>query len=121
MSSEAERNTLMGLSKEELLDVIIKLKGDLSKLNEDFFKVTNLRLYHLERNQNLNLQYGHRESFVIVGIPVDVGDTELEDEVIDIAKEAKVSVNRQPLKKSDICAVHRLRHKTNNNCSCCES
>ena len=35
----------------------------------------------------------------------------LEDEVIDIVKDAKVLVNRQPLKKSDICAVHRLKDK----------
>ena len=43
-----------------------------------------------------------------MGIPADIGDKELEDEVIDIAKEAKVSVNRQPLKKSDTCAVQTL-------------
>ena len=71
--------------------------------------LTNLRLYHLERNFNLQAQYGRRESFEIVGIPTEVNDDKLEDEVIEIAKEAKIFVNRQPLKKQDICAVHRLR------------
>ena len=33
------------------------------------------------------------------------------DEVIDIFKEAKVQVNRQPLKKSDVQVVHRLQNE----------
>ena len=47
----------------------------------------------------------------MVGIPENIDNDHLEDEVIEIMKEAKVSVNRQPLKKSDICAVHRIGKK----------
>ena len=70
-----------------------------------------MRLYHPERNQNIHMQYGRRESFEIFGIPQSVTDGDLEDEVIDILKEAKVSLNRQPIKKIDIVAVHRLSNK----------
>ena len=96
--------------------MIFQLKDDLCKVHQDFVKVTNLRLYHLERNQNMYVQYGRRESFEIVGIPASISDDKLEDEVIEIAKEAKVLVNRQPLKKSDISAVHRLRDKKTTIC-----
>ena len=44
------------------------------------------------------MQYGRRESFEIAGMPTNIKDGGLEDEVIDIAGEAKVMVNRQPLK-----------------------
>ena len=84
------------------------------KMKCDFMRVTNIRLYHVERNQNMYEQYGRRESLEITGIPVHIGKDnpeELENEVIAIAKEAKVQVNRQPLKASDICAVHRLKDK----------
>ena len=74
-------------------------------------KITNLRLYHLERSQNLSLQYNRRESFEVVGIPSDIPQDQLEEEIIEIVKEAKVSVNRQPLKKSDIVACHRTGKK----------
>ena len=82
---EIERKSLEGLAKDELVN--------------------------LERNQNMNTQYGRRESFEIVGIPENIEDDKLEDEVLEITKEAKVNVNRQPLKKTDICAVHRLKNK----------
>ena len=113
--SEIERSSFLNLPKEKLVDEIFKLKDDLSKLHEDFVKVTNLRLYHLERNQNMHIQYGRRESFEIVGIPPNITDDKLE-EVLDIVKEAKVLINRQPLKKSDICAVHRLKDKNTTIC-----
>ena len=102
---------LNSLDKDQLIKVVLQLKGEISKLNDDYRKVTNLRLYHLERNQNMYQQYGRRESFEIVGIPQNIVDERLEDEVIDILKEAKVMVNRQPIKKMDICAVHRLGNK----------
>ena len=99
------------LSKEQLIQIVCDLKGEISKLHDDFKKLTNFRLYHLERNQYMMMQYGRCESFEIVGIPESVSDDKLEDEVIDILKEAKVTVNSQPLKKVDISAVHRLRDK----------
>ena len=73
--------------------------------------MVNLRLYHLERSHNMFLQYNRRESFEIAGIPQNIADDKLEDEVIDICREAKLQVDRQPLTKRDICAVHRLADK----------
>ena len=100
---------LLNLSKNQLIEVIVGLKGEVAKLHDDFKKIIDLRLYHLERNQNLFMQYNRRENFEIVGIPQAIEDDKLEDEVIDIMREAKVQVNRQPLKRSDIAAVHRLK------------
>ena len=93
------------------MDLVMSLKSEMSEMKEDYMKVINLRFYHLERNVNLNMQYNRRESFEIVGIPTSVENDKLEDEVIDILKDAKVSVNRQHIKKMDICAVHRLHDK----------
>ena len=111
MSLLEDRTTLINLNKDELIEVILNLKGEITKMNDDFKKITNLRLYHLERNANMYHQYGRRESFEVVGIPADVDNLKLEDEVIGIMKEAKVSVNNQPIKRMDICAVHRIGKK----------
>ena len=83
-------DNLESLSKDDLITIIGNLKGELTKLSEDFRKVTNLRLYHLERSHNMYLQYNRRESFEIAGIPTTVTPENLEDEVIEICKEAKV-------------------------------
>lgn len=106
-----DENQLLNMEKESLVEIIKNLKNELDKKNEDFMKVTNIRLYHLERAQNLSLQYNRRESFEISGIPENVSQERLEDEVVEIAKEAKVSVNRQPLRKTDIVACHRVGEK----------
>ena len=47
----------------------------------------------------------------MVGIPQDVKDEILEEEVIEILKEAEVQVNRQSARKIDIHAVHRLKSR----------
>ena len=107
----SNNETLQSLSKDDLIKIINDLKGEVAKLNDDFYKVTNLRLYHLERSQNMFQQYNRRESFEIAGIPQTVPIEGLEDEVIEICKEEKVYVNRQPIKKTDIVAVHRLADK----------
>ena len=112
--TDQELEQLNALSKEDILKKFVELKDEVFKLKSDFMRVTELRLYHLERNQNMYEQYGRRESFEVTGIPVHIGKDnpeELEAEIIAIAKEAKVLVNRQPLKASDICAVHRLKNK----------
>ena len=57
-----------------------------------------LKFYHLERSHYMNLQHGRRDTVEITGISDDVNDDALEVEVIDIFKEAKVHVNRQPIK-----------------------
>ena len=56
-------------------------------------------------------QYNRRESFEIAGIPENVADDKLEEEVIQICNEAGVKVHGNELSKTDICAVHRLKDK----------
>ena len=63
---------LVLLNKKELIDIIIAKKNEIVSLNEDFNTMTNLRLYYLERNHYMHLQYGRRDSVEIVGIPQDV-------------------------------------------------
>ena len=108
MTSEI-RSELEELTREQLMDRIVEMKSEIVKVREDYAKIIHLRLYHLERSQILYIQYGRRETFEIAGTPTNIKDEDLEDEVIDIAMEANVMVNRQPLKKSDISAAHRLK------------
>ena len=103
-------NVLDELSKEQLVQMVFNLKSTISKKN--FRKVTNLRFYHLERRVNMNSQYSRRDTLEITGIPADVVDEKLEDEVIEIYEEAKAILNRQNIfKKNDIQAVHRIGKK----------
>ena len=106
-----DENQLLNMEKEALVDIIKNLKNELEKKTNDFIKITNLRLYHIEWAQNFSLQYNRRESFELSGIPEHITQERLEDEVVEIVKEAKVTVNRQPLKKTDIVACHRVGKK----------
>ena len=60
------------LGKNELIDIILSLKKEIISLNDDFKKITNLRFYHLERNQNMLMQYGRRDSVEISGMPQEI-------------------------------------------------
>ena len=110
-STEHHDPRLNLLDKNELIKIIIAQKSEIVSLNEDFKKLTNLRLYHLERSHYMHLQYGRMDTVEIVGIPQDVKDERLEEEVIEILKEAEVQVNRQSPRKMDIQAVHRLKNR----------
>jgi hypothetical protein len=109
MSGESVNETQLNeLGKDNLIAMVLSLQQEVKKKDEDFRKLINLRLYLLERNQNILNQYGRRESIVITGIPADIPHDDLEQDVIEIFKEAKVVVNRQPIKPMDISAVHRI-------------
>ena len=101
VQSIMNRESLQQMNKDQFIDTILKM-------NEDFVKVTQMRLYFLERNSYMHEQYGRRESFEIVGIPKSVSNETLEDEVIDILNEANVKVEGDSITKKDICAVHRI-------------
>ena len=53
----------------------------------------------------MNPQYSRRDSLEITGIPKNIQDEQLEDEV------AKATLNRQQIKNPDIQAVHRIGKK----------
>ena len=102
---------LEALGKQQLIEMVRNLNQTLSKLQGDYKKIINLRLYNLERSMNLSQQYLRRDTLEINGIPNSVSDDGIEDEVIEILKEAKVNVNRQNIKKSDVQAAHRKGKK----------
>ena len=56
----------------------------------------------------MSQQYLRRDSVEISGIPSNILDGQIEDEVIEVFQEAKVTVNRQPIKSSDIQAAHHI-------------
>lgn len=111
MVEETNNIELANLSKEQLIEMVQGLNEKLSKIQEDYQKVINLRLYNLERRMNMNAQYQRRDTLEITGIPADIPQEELEDDVIDLFKDMKVTVNRQPIRKIDIQAVHRIGKK----------
>ena len=49
-STEHHDPRLNLLDKNELIKIIIAQKSEIVSVNEDFKKLTNLRLYHLERS-----------------------------------------------------------------------
>ena len=104
-------NNLETLNKKQLIDMVLTLTNTVSKLQEDYKKVINLRLYNLERNMNMSQQYHRRDTLEISGIPSTVKNDEIENEVLEIFKEAKMTVNRQNLKIIDIQAAHRIGQK----------
>ena len=102
---------LQSLGKEQLIKMVIDLTNTVAKIQTDYAKVVNLRLYNLERSFNMSQQYLRRDSLEISGIPGSIKDDEIEKEVIEIFKDAKVTVNRQPIKPMDIQAAHRIGNK----------
>ena len=105
-------NNLDTLNKQQLIHMVLNLNERISKIQEDFQRVTNLRLYHLERNLAMTQQYSRRDTLEISGIPMHIGDDkQLEEEVVEIFKDAKATVNRQNIKKMDIQAAHRIGKK----------
>ena len=82
---------------------------DISKIQEDFQRVISLRFYQLERNLSMPKQYSMHDTLEISGIPMHIDDDkQLEEEVVEIFKDAKATVNRQNIKKMDIQAAHRI-------------
>ena len=49
-------NNLDTLNKQQLIHMVLNLNERISKIQEDFQRVTNLRLYHLERNLAMTQQ-----------------------------------------------------------------
>ena len=111
INGNVNENVLDALNKQQLIQMVLNLNQTISKLHEDFQRVTNLRLYHLERNLCMSQQYNRRDTLEIIGIPMHVEEQQMEDEIIEIFKDAKVTVNRQNIKKMDVQAAHRIGKK----------
>ena len=59
----------------------------------------------MERDLNMSLQYSRRDTIEITGIPPVIEDQDLEKEVIEIFRDAKVVVDKQPIKASDVFLI----------------
>ena len=99
--------------KQQLIEMVRNLNQIILKLQEDYTS-----LYNLESSTKLSQQYLRRDTLEINGIPNSVSVDGIEDKGVEILKEAKVNVNRQNIKKSDIQAAHRKGHR---NCENCQS
>ena len=115
--SQVVTEKLDKLTKPQLIDLVekvIKENTDLIKERDELLAIkkymeeSNKRLIRLERNQNEHLQYTRRDTIEITGIPKNIKQDDLEDEVIKIFEAANVSVGGERLSKIQIQAVHRI-------------
>ena len=106
-------DNLMSLSKQQLVKLIESLKNENDMLKDLNKTIVNneSRLEKLEREQNLHFQYQRRDTVEITGIPQNVHQDNLEDEVIAIFDAMEVKVNGNQLSKIQIHACHRIGKK----------
>ena len=89
--------------KHEVKDSIIEaLKAENLKLQQKVEKLEN-RISELESDLNKNNQYNRRNNIEIQGIPSEIGDDSLEDNVIEMLAKVQIVAT-----KSDIEDCHRL-------------
>ena len=68
-----------------LYQMVLNLNQRISKIQEDFQRVTNLRFYHLERYLPMTQQYSWRDTLEISAFPMHINDEkQLEEEVVEI-------------------------------------
>ena len=79
-------------------------------INESLLKI-NKRMEDLERRENVNLQYNRINYVEISGIPANIPNSQLEEEVRKIYDSAKFVVNDNNLRGYDIEACHRIGKK----------
>ena len=105
-----DEKKLAEFKKPQLIELVLELQKEKNLLIKQKENVSDIqtRLCELERSHFLYLQYGRRESVEITGIPKEVPQEDLEQEVIKIYKEAKVSVHGKELSNFDISACHRI-------------
>ena len=109
-SNVFETSKLNNMRKNELVDLVMQLQQEKNELLEQKMNLLQMdeRIVALERSQYLYEQYGRRESIEISGIPAAVHQNNLEDEVLKVYREAKITVHDSELTKKDIAACHRI-------------
>ena len=115
-----DADKLSSFKKNELINLIKELQNEKVELKQQLSQLPDLkkqaeqmsgfenRLIELERSHALYLQYGRRNSVEITGVPEQVQQEDLESHVINIFKEAKVSVHGRSLEPFDMEACHRI-------------
>lgn len=114
--ANATEEELAALGVQQLATIIKKLCVENQTLKENVIdpavaKGYDERLEKLEREVNKNKQYLRRDTVEFVGIPADVTDENIESEVINIMKVAKVKISRRDVTALDIHAAHRKNRK----------
>ena len=99
------------LQKNQLVSLVLQLQKESIALKQQKEGDLEKRVIALERSQFLYEQYGRRESVEITGIPSNIEQKDLENEVIKVFNEAKVQVHGRPLEPMDITACHRIGKK----------
>ena len=111
----ATEEELAALGPQQLANIIMKLCVENKQLKQsvdpEVAKRYDERLENLEREVNKNKQYLRRESIEFVGILANVRDEDIETEVINIMKAAKVKLSRRDVTTLDIHAAHRKNRR----------
>ena len=114
--SNISRESLASLETEQLIHLTLTLNEENEKLkkstDESTLKKYDERLERLERELNLNKQYQRRDTIEISGVPQNIPDDCVEDEVIKILKAAKAKIGNRYPGSLDIHAAHRKKIKT---------
>ena len=108
-----DEKVLKEFKKDHLVKLVLELQKEKNMLfqQNDEIKVVRNKVTELERSHLLYLQYGRRESVEITGIPKEIRQENLEEEVIKIYNEAGVSVFGRSVNSTDISACHRVGKK----------
>ena len=106
-----EEDKLNSFKKNQLVSLVLQLQKESIALKQQKEGDLEKRVIALERSQFLYEQYGRRESVEITGIPSNIEQKDLENEVIKVFNEAKVQVHGRPLEPMDITACHRIGKK----------
>ena len=112
--SPFDENKLNQFKKPQLIELVIELQRDkeVLKTQQDSQSILVERITELERSHFLYEQYGRRECIEITGIPTDIAQEDLEEQVIKIYNEAKVEVHGREFNRFDISACHKLGKKS---------
>lgn len=110
MSAEFEADKLNSFKKTQLVELVLQMQREKNDLKAQALGDPD-RITELERSHYLYQQYGRRNTIEITGIPAEVEQNQLENEVIKIFNEANVEVHGNKLTNMDIEACHRIGKK----------
>ena len=111
-AGELEDNIdLNNLPKAQLITIVEMLRNKNIELEQEYKNKIDKGLEILERVQNSSLQYIRRDTVEISGIPEDIHQKQLENEVIKIFGITGVAVEGQKLDKLQIHACHKIGKK----------
>ena len=104
---------LKNKSKGQLIELIEKLSSENEALKgiQSFMESANKKFEKLERDLNKSLQYSRRDTIETTGIPEDVTQNNLEEDVKKVFSAAGVKVHGDNLEHRDIQACHRIGRK----------